>query len=260
MAQYRGHVSHRGQREIEAAFVVASSDPAAVFARLRELRMLGPYGLASRPVQRLHDRYLDTPSRDLWRRRLAFRERHVDGERRLAVKGEIGPRERLEIEEISEEGARTRMEGELRARGVQTTLAALAVIQERDTVRERRALSSRGRVVAELALDEVNYRLGARGVRLHEVEVELEDLDAELDPLVLELQGAAPELREWPYNKLATGAALATALERGALGLGPAGTLDADALDQLARRLAASGGSAGPRSGVASRDEPGDVF
>lgn len=239
---YRGNVSGLGQREVEAALAVVSSDPAAVFARLRKLRTLGPHGLESRPAQRLRDRYFDTPSRDLWRRRLAFRERHVDGDRLLALKGEVGPRERLEIEQHEDEAARTRIEGELRARGVRITLAALGVIQERDTMRERRALFSSGRAVAELALDEVTYRLGGREVRLHEVEVELEDLDADLDPLVIELQRAAPELREWPYNKLATGAAIATALHRGELSLTPAGTLPPDALDQLAHQLTSGEG------------------
>lgn len=231
-----------GQREVEAALVVASSQAAGVFARLRELGALGRCGLDPRPTRRFHERYFDTPSHDLWRLRLALRERHVDGARVLALKGEVGPRERLEIEGYEDEATRERIEGELRVRGIRTPLDALGVIQECVTTRERRALTSAGRTVAELALDEVRYRLDGRDVRFHEVEVELEDDDAELDPLLDDLQRAAPELREWPYNKLATGAAIATALHRGELSLSPEGTLSPEALDQLARRLASGDG------------------
>lgn len=238
---YRGDVSRHRDREIEAALVVAAPHPAGVFARLHRLPTLGGHRLEPLATQRLRDRYLDTPARDLWRRRLAVRERQVDGERLLALKGEIGPRERLEIEEREGDAARERIEAELRARGVRVALATLGVIQERDTTRQRRALTSGGRTTAELALDEVTYRLAAGQVRLHEVEVELADLDADLDPLVAALEQAAPELRAWPYNKLATGAAIATALERGELSLGPAGALPPDAFDGLARRLSPGG-------------------
>lgn len=245
--EYRGRVSghgqrEHGQREMEVALVVASSDPAGVWARVRNLRTLGAYDLVSRPAQPLFDRYFDTPSRDLWRRRLAVRERDVDGERLLALKGEIRPREHLEIEQRDDDAARRRIDSELRARGVPTSVAALGVIQERDTIRERRALTFAGRTFAELALDDVTYRFGGRVVRLREVEVELEDLEADLEPFVVQLLRAVPELREWPYTKLATGAAIAAALERDELDLGPAETLSPGALDHLARRLASDGG------------------
>lgn len=228
--------------EIEAALVVVTSDPAAVFARLRKLRTLGPYRLEPRSTQHLCDRYLDTASRDLWRRRLAVRQRYVDGECLLALKGDLGPRERLEIESPDDGSGRQRIGGELRRRGVADGLAGLEVIQERETTRERRALSSSGHTIAELALDEVVYRLGGQDVRLHEVEAELEDRDADLDPVVAELRRAAPELREWPFNKLATGAGIAAALEDGELGLAPAGILPPDAFDRLAHRLTSDQG------------------
>lgn len=235
-------VAGPGQREVEAALVVASSQAAGVYARLRELETLGGYDLESRPTQRFHERYFDTPSHDLWRLRLALRERRVEGECLLALKGEVGPRERLEIEGHEGEATRKRIEGELRVRGIRTPLDALGVFQEYVTTRERRALISTGRTVAELALDEVRYRLDGRDVRLHEVEVELEGGDAELDPLLVDLRRAAPQLREWPYNKLATGVAIATALHRGELSPSPEGTLTWEALDQLARRLASGDG------------------
>lgn len=235
-------VPDSSQREFEAALVAASLDPPGVFARLRKLRTLGTHELQPRATRRLRERYFDTPSRDLWSMHLAFREREVDGERLLALKGELGPRERLEIEGHEDEAAWERIESELRARGIRIAFDALGVIQEYDTTRERRALTSHDRTVAELALDEVRYRHDGREVRLHVVEVELEDVDAELGPLLVELQRTAPELRDWPYNKLATGAALATALDCGELGLSPEGTLSSEALDRLRRRLASGEG------------------
>lgn len=57
-------------------------------------------------MQHLRDRYLDTPARDLWQRRLALLERAVDGRRLLALKGELGPRERLEVEELDDDAGR----------------------------------------------------------------------------------------------------------------------------------------------------------
>lgn len=60
-------------------------------------------------------------------------------------------------------------------------MAALGVIQECHTVRERRALTFAGRTIAELALDDITYRFGGRVVRFREVEVELEDVDTELN-------------------------------------------------------------------------------
>lgn len=52
------------------------------------------------------------------------------------------------------------------------------------------------------------------------------------------MQRVAPELREWPYDKLATGAAMAIALERGKLRVSAKGALMPESLEQLGRRLA----------------------
>ncbi|HVL99631.1 MAG TPA: CYTH domain-containing protein [Egibacteraceae bacterium] len=226
-------------REIEAALVVVSSDPADVLARLRELRRVEPYGLEPRSEQRLLDRYLDTPSGALWDRRLALRERWVDGECELALKGQLGPRERLEI--AGPQGGATwrRIEAALRAREIRVPSSAWRVIQERSMRRERRAMTSEDWTLAELDLDDVAYRFGTRTVRFFEVEIELEDIGADLDALVRAVQRAVPELREWPYDKLVTGAAMAIGLDKDQLRVSARGALLPESLEQLGCRLAA---------------------
>lgn len=222
--------------------MVASSDPADVFARLRALRMLGPHPLEPRPTQRLRDRYFDTPLGDLWSRRLALREREVDGEPMLALKGDLGPRERLEIEGPDDEDTRKRIQDELGARGVGICFEDLEMIQERETTREIRAVTAAGRTIADLDLDDVRYWLGAREIRLPQVEVELVDVDADLDALVADLLRAVPELREWPFDKLVTGRAMAKALDRDDLLLRPDGALPPEAFDTFARWLTGGDG------------------
>ncbi len=227
--------------EIEAKLILVAAAPQRLADELAALPSIAEHRLLAAREISLRDAYLDTPERSLGRRGVALRVRRRDGVPWLALKGPdrgsgvVGAVRRQELELPFSDPALERIFAELRgcglafasnaAPGTRDPLAALrahglGIIQERDARRRLRdALDSRGRVCAELAIDCVRHRLGARDVLLYEVEVEARGtaLDA-LRAIVAGLLATyGRALRAWPHDKLVTGLTLRRIHERGAL-------------------------------------------
>jgi hypothetical protein len=247
-------------REVEGVLLVCADDPAAVGRRLAALEAVAAFDLRPRAPERIRDVYLDTGDGALAGARVAFRVRELDGRPLLTLKADArragGASERLELEgPWSPETLQAAMV-ELRRRGVPVpdpgpgagrplevlAAAGLHPTQVRETTRTPRDVVEPGRgagPVAELAIDDVGYRLPAGTVRLLEVEAEakgpggLATVQALLDGLA---RAFPEELRPWPYGKLVTGRAVEQLLAAGRLAglLDPAGMLRPAAYDRLA--------------------------
>src|SRR5581483_1836210 len=213
-------------REREIALVVRSERPADVLERIAADRALGPYRLDPLPEQAIEDVYLDTRDEALHALDLGLRRRRVDGETLLTVKGRTqgGPRgpERVELEQPWSADALTE------------TLAAVGApplgesdlrpVQERETLRTRRAVVDDARTLAELALDRVRFRSPAQAV-LYELEIEARHPAGDPAALAELLRAEHDELAPWPFSKLATGKAIA--------GTGVTGEVTAGILERL---------------------------
>ena len=222
--------------EREAKLVITGDRPSAVADEIAALSTL-----AARPLDRagtvsLHDVYLDTPGGALRARRESLRVRVADGRAFLTLKGpgrevEPGVIERDELETPWSEVAYARLLDILAPRGiplrsipvtgdpVAVLLASgLARLQERETSRRLRYADGASVPIAELAIDEVTFRLAAGPLRHHEVEIEAKAPEgASYLPRAVEalraLFGAA--LTPWRYGKLSTGQAIERLLATG---------------------------------------------
>jgi hypothetical protein len=262
----------QADRELEAALIIWSEDSGRVLADLASTRGAGGYVFLPLAPQHISDRYFDTASGDLARQLFALRVRDTGNEILLTLKGpdaETGSlgKERLELEAPWSPETLRRLLDEL-ARRTGTSFAPSAIdpheepgrtlallgflgIQERRTMRQRRNViprpipSGRGpdAVLAELALDDVEYGESGVAVRLREVEIEArgEAGAGEVHDIARSLldrsEGA---LRSWPYSKLATGRAI-DALRSSpdfAATLAPDASLTPDSLVLLERTLA----------------------
>jgi inorganic triphosphatase YgiF len=216
--------------EREAKLVVTGERPQAIADAIAALTRLGGRALRDGGTAAIRDVYLDTPAGALRARRESLRVRVQNGRPFLTLKGpgrEIGPgvTERDELETPWSPEAYARCLDVLTARGVRlrrvapgadplaTLLASgLARAQERETHRRLRHAEGAGdRPVAELAVDEVTFRLAAGAVRHHEVEIEAKaPAGADYLPLaVAELRGTfGPAVTPWRHGKLTTGFAI----------------------------------------------------
>jgi CHAD domain-containing protein len=164
--------------EIEAKYVVPD---APTFDRLLALEALGDYRLAPRGEERIADRYLDTPGRDLWRGGYACRVRERAGGHTwtLCLKGLGGARGAVHQREEHEvdvpagaapidwpEGPVRRLV--LRFAPVQS-LEALFTLRQDRTLRD---LHRESRHVAVVSLDRVEIEAAAAHVT-YEMEIEL---------------------------------------------------------------------------------------
>jgi hypothetical protein len=224
--------------EIETKLIIAGEDPAGLMGELADLRGTGPFLFVNRRAQALKDTYYDTPAHTLSTRGIALRTRETPEQSRpFPVKITIKRNERVEAG-----GAAVREELELavtaenipriaqalkelplpadpvsiRPDAVRHSLeeTGLVIIQERLTTRTSLDIMTSiepGRTIAELALDEVSYRIGG-GTVLH-YELEVEAAENGYQPLIEELtrlleQDCPGRLKRWDHNKLATGFAL----------------------------------------------------
>ncbi len=198
---------------------------------------IGEFRLGPVELRRLRDRYFDTGDHALRSRQIALRIRQSDHALLLALKGggssHGGLTTRLELEgpwsdsfvegvweALGEVGVRPGDPPSTAPPDPATTLRAAGfdVIQERTCLRRARAvLADEGRDrVAEVAIDDVRYRLGPTTVRLLEIEVEttIAAPDPSSSTLAALRDRYGRRVRPWPHSKLATGLALQELLAR----------------------------------------------
>lgn len=215
--------------EIEATLLIQSDSPEQVAAELASLQSIGRWNLQSQPSLTIQDRYYDTGDARLQRQGLSLRFRKINGETKLALKGEgkrseWGALHRTEIEqpwslealekilaEIS--GLENVVIENLPAADPSAALQKLGfqIIQDRMTDRTvRHILNERHEILAELALDRVTYQVDGQKILHYEIEVEAKSDDLEaVKEIVTELQSInEAKLRPWAYSKLATGKAI----------------------------------------------------
>ena len=175
--------------EREAKLVITAERPEAIADAIATLTSLAGQPLAAVDTVMQRDTYFDTPAGALRARRQSLRLRVTGKGTKLTLKGEgrdvdpgVTERDELEREWSAEAFAEAR--AALERQGIalaaapatgepSSVLAAagLAHVQERETRRRLRHAGA-GAPIAELAIDEVTYRLASGPVRHHEVEIE----------------------------------------------------------------------------------------
>lgn len=252
-------------REVELSLVITAPDPENILQRLKRLRQVGPYVLRAQGAEQIVDRYFDTRDRALRKQGLALRLRFVNGTTLIGLKGprrrsSTRTEDRLErerpysAEAVDEIGRRIGLRRGARPAAVDdgdpdAVLEArlgVRLIQRRETVRLiRDVLDSRdlaGPVLAEVALDRVQFEIDGRAVRHYEIEIEAKRTGRgtrAVREIAAELLSRYPELADWPYGKLPTGKTIERLLAAGELEeLGPDGTLTERAYEQIRRSLA----------------------
>ncbi len=254
------------EREVEVALVVSAPEPGSLADEVAALADIAGYALEARPDQEIRDLYFDFDDGRLGDRGLAFRVRNIDGRNLLTVKGPgrrmaLGAKDRLEVEgEWSLRvlghalhliaGFGIDIPADIAPAGPPEPRPALErlgfiIVQDRHTRRRPRRVTrigGTGDVLAELAVDAVEYQFPWRNARLFEIEVETTRLAGSLvlaeiaSALLTRWPGA---LRRWPHSKLATGFALAALAAPGSLsGLTDRdGVLRPEAWERLEERL-----------------------
>ena len=245
-------------REVELSLVITAADAEALFRRLADVREVGDYVLRPRPAERIVDRYFDTADATLRKRGLALRLRTVKGSTVIGLKGprrsaSTRTEDRFEreqpfssetVEEIGKRaGLRTSPSSDGAGPADDVLQAALGVslIQRRVTVRRLRdvALPASADVLAEFALDRVQFEFG--GVRVRHFEVEIEAKVAvqgakAAKAIAAELVSRHPDkLIPWPYGKLPTGMAIEALISQKKLAA--EGALTREAYDAVKRYL-----------------------
>jgi len=218
--------------EREAKLVIMAERPEAIADAIAALTSLAgqPLAPAGTVVQR--DTYFDTPAGALGARRQSLRLRVTDKGTRLTLKGEArdvdpGVTERDELEREWSAAAFAEAREALARRGIVLAAApatgtprsvleaaGLRRTQERETRRRLRHAGA-GAPLAELAIDEVTYRLVDGPMRHHEVEIEAKaDAGADYLPRAVEALRAqfGTALVSSRHSKLAIGEAMARLL------------------------------------------------
>jgi len=219
--------------EIEAKLAVTSDAPRVVADEIAALESLGNWTLRERNPVSVRDVYVDAPNLSLEVNGVALRLRLVEDRYVITLKGpETRIGDVLQREELEREFSLETLDL-IRSRlvdwgihlnkppsfGGETEPSAaianwgLVAVQDRETFRRCKDVvrgSPDGAVAAELAVDEVVYRIGGRRVGHHEVEIELcgSERTAVLADIVAGLRGRWPVLAVWPHSKYATGKAL----------------------------------------------------
>jgi inorganic triphosphatase YgiF len=226
--------------EIETKLVVLGDDREALLEGLARRTALGPYRLAPAGIEMFRDTYYDSPGCLLSGQRIALRTRETERSVVFCIKHServkdsgVAEREELEtpwspqcLDQAARILRRAPMEALYTPPGFEDPLhglarLGLAPIQSRQT--RRQALDVRdaeGKILAELALDEVCYHV-AGGTVLH-CEIEAEAKGCGDVSLIEHVTGLVSRLYpdrliRWDYNKLITGLALERLMGEGRL-------------------------------------------
>ena len=246
--------------EREAKLVITAARPEAIADQIAALTSLAGHPLAAAGAVVQRDTYFDTPAGALRARQQSLRLRVTAQGTKLTLKGAArdlhpGVTERDELERDWSAAAYAEALDALARQGIRlravptggepaAVLAATGLIvgQERET--HRRLLhAGAGAPLAEVAVDEVTYRLAAGPVRHHEVEIEAKsDAGADYLPRAVEdlrtrFGGALVSSR---HSKLAIGAGIERLLaSSGGAGLLSGGRLNPSGYARLDALLSA---------------------
>ncbi len=198
--------------EIEAKFAIPDAE---VFHALQAPTRLGPFSLTNAHVAQVHDTYLDTPDRTLYRAGYGFRQREQEGGWLMTLKqiggveGALRRREELELALPEVVPPAAWPPSPVRSRVLELLGDKVAQpIFTLDQTRVVRTAAVEGREIVELSLDEVHLTAHDRAEVFFVLEAELlpAGTEAELHTLIDLVQ------REWALepeqgSKLARAAA-----------------------------------------------------
>ena len=234
--------------EVEGTLVVMAERPSEALDAVAALERLDGYALSGSGTHAIRDVYFDNAGLELAARRLALRLRAEDGRLKLTLKQESEPqgdvRSRPEVELSWSPAALQRIVEMIRDKGValpevppsdalepDAAMNALSLqpFSARSVLRRARGVTdASGRLVAELAIDDVTFLINGQEVRHCEIECEAKGGgDAAVVQGILDaLKHRFPALRPFVYSKLdiadglerlAAQGRLAEHLERGVL-------------------------------------------
>lgn len=180
-------------QELEVKLTIIHSNPDQFVDEISILDKIGKYKLKLPESKQIHDTYFDTAEQTFRRNRMAFRLRIENDEQFFTVKGKTkvqqwGGVERVEIEgpwsikafqqalmQLKQYGIVLQVKDELlKDENPMESLHKIGffIIQDRFTSRLIRQIESGSDIVAELAIDKVNYQVKNRQLIHYEIEIE----------------------------------------------------------------------------------------
>ena len=237
--------------EIETKLVILGEESEAILKEIASYDVIGMYKLLHGKTKMLHDTYFDTPAKALFGQGIALRTREQEGSVVICVKkdehtDEHGTthRDETELPWSSESLAyilRTLPDipiptgaSDIKASTPRKYLEELGLISihERQTRRHTMdvvaLIEPEKGIIAEIALDKVNYLIGGSRILHYEIEVEAKAPGAvehivHLTDFLRKTYG--DKLMPWDHNKLLTGFAMEQLYLLGELSVPPGETL-----------------------------------
>jgi inorganic triphosphatase YgiF len=180
-------------QELEVKLIIIHSNPDQFADKISKLDKISRYQLNLPESKQIHDTYFDNAEETFKRNRMAFRVRIENDQQFITVKGKTKVRpwggvERIEIEnpwsiktfqktlmQLEQYGIILQVKDELlKDNNPVASLKRIgfSIIQDRHTFRLTRQIESGGDIVAELAIDKVDYQVKDRQLIHYEIELE----------------------------------------------------------------------------------------
>jgi len=180
-------------QELEVKLTIIHSNPDLFADKISKLDKIGRYKLKLPELKQIHDTYFDTAEETFRRSRMAFRLRIENDQHFFTVKGKTkvqqwGGVERIEIEspwsikafqktlmQLEQYGIILQVKDELlKDDNPMESMDNIGffIIQDRHTSRLIRQIESGRNIVAELAIDKVDYQVKDRQLIHYEIEIE----------------------------------------------------------------------------------------